>query len=430
MANKELLDECVHYFKERRIYERLFEKIREKYIRLGHLGGSVTLPSLSMQEKRELGGFFQKDFAMTKSVTISAAKMEKALKDSRFAELEWREILEAYFGEPMQARKEQLQQEEVARMQYFDHQLQQYQKTPMGEWLTVILQEKSAGYQQLMQQYHANPEKLSRVLSQLSQVIGHLPVITRQTNKELLPVYAAKITGNPHALDEGSELEHFLWPFLQWYLKMDYPAKAEFKNTVYYTAGILRDALSNDVLAYGLHGYMENGTAHPGIEGFVQTGEIMKLTLQTIGKLSVVRSPNDCVYIVENPAVLAYLSEKYPNASLICGYGQLKMAVWMLLDKMSEDTSFYYMGDFDPEGLLIADRLKQRYGTRMHLWHYDVTLYEQYLSEIVLSESRLQKMGRIVSIELQEMKEAIEQHKKAAYQETMIEDITIDGSFR
>ena len=52
MAEKELLTECVCYFKERSVYKKLFGKVCEKYHSLGHLGGSVTMTGLTKEEKR------------------------------------------------------------------------------------------------------------------------------------------------------------------------------------------------------------------------------------------------------------------------------------------------------------------------------------------------------------------------------------------
>ena len=37
----------------------------------------------------------------------------------------------------------------------------------------------------------------------------------------------------------------------------------------------------------------------------------------------------------------------------------------MLLDLFDKNITFSYAGDFDPEGLLIAEKLKKRYGERL-----------------------------------------------------------------
>lgn len=151
----------------------------------------------------------------------------------------------------------------------------------------------------------------------------------------------------------------------------------------------------------------------------------MKLTMHTLGGLQTIRGAETGVYIVENPAVFSVLVEKYPERTFVCGNGQLKLAVLLLLDKLSENNQLYYSGDFDPEGLQIAQNLKRRYGEKLVLWNYRVSLYETYQSEVVLSEMRIKKLDKIVIEELQEIKRAMQKDKRAAYQEAMIEEFRI-----
>lgn len=79
------LEECIQYFRQRPVYHKLFVKVWDKYRSLGHFGGTVQLSGLTPEECRQLGGFFQKDFEKKKTVSISAAAMEKALEKSRFS---------------------------------------------------------------------------------------------------------------------------------------------------------------------------------------------------------------------------------------------------------------------------------------------------------------------------------------------------------
>ena len=73
------------------------------------------------------------------------------------------------------------------------------------------------------------------------------------------------------------------------------------------------------------------------------------MTLQTIGRLEKVCGQSSQVYVVENPAVFSVLIREYPQRTVICGNGQLRLAVLILMDKFSCDTVFWYAGDFDPE---------------------------------------------------------------------------------
>ena len=73
------LAECLDYFRQRPVYEKLFQKFREKYASLGHMGGKVVLSGLTLEEKQQLGGFLQKDYTENKTVTVSAELLEKRL---------------------------------------------------------------------------------------------------------------------------------------------------------------------------------------------------------------------------------------------------------------------------------------------------------------------------------------------------------------
>ena len=97
--------------------------------------------------------------------------------------------------------------------------------------------------------------------------------------------------------------------------------------------------------------------------------------------------------------------KEYPEWTVICGNGQLRLAVLILMDKFSSATVFRYAEDFNPEGLLIAQKLKLRYGERLKLWKYQVDLYETYLSEVELSDRRMKKLEQVYIQELQEIKE-------------------------
>lgn len=92
------------------------------------------------------------------------------------------------------------------------------------------------------------------------------------------------------------------------------------------------------------------------------------MTLHTLGTLSQLETfERDCatVYLIENPAVFSYLMSKCPRQSFLCTTGQLKLASYVAMDLFPEDYIFYYAGDFDPEGLQIAQGLKRRYGARV-----------------------------------------------------------------
>ena len=420
----DLLEECMLYFKARPVYKKLFLKTRDKYAGLGHFGGTAMLTSLSREEKSQLGGFFQRDYTSNKTITISADLMKKCLESSKFAGLTWELILETYFGEPLQVKKEIELAESKRREDYFAEILESISDESGREWLRSILEEKKEGYLLITQLYKESPEELRSILTYVTTGIAKLKVFQDKKQKELLAVFSANVTGNPHYFDEGKTGEKLLFNYLgerNFDLKQEGLSRAEYKNRIYYEAGILKDEVSNDALAYGIHGWKPDGGLHEGIEGFLENREPVKLTLQTIGRLEKVCGQSSQVYVVENPAVFSVLIREYPQRTVICGNGQLRLAVLILMDKFSCDTVFWYAGDFDPEGLLIAQKLKVRYGERLKLWKYEADLYETYLSEVELSDRRMKKLEQVSVQELQEIREAMYKKRRSAYQESMME---------
>lgn len=200
--------------------------------------------------------------------------------------------------------------------------------------------------------------------------------------------------------------------------------KAEYRQMLFLRAGIMIDELSNTCLVYGVHAWKRDGESHIGIEGFCLERQPMVLTLKTVNHLKRIvpeAGVKEALHVVENPAVFSVLSEKYPDHAFLCGNGQLRLAVLKTLDLLEEETPIYYAGDYDPEGLLIAQRMRERYGERVHFWNYCTEYYQKYFSEQVIDGSRLQSLQGVTAEELQPVREAMLRGKRAAYQEAMLE---------
>lgn len=72
------------------------------------------------------------------------------------------------------------------------------------------MKEHTTGYEILQQQYNNNPEILREILRYVFEAVKQLP---RMEEKELLPVFAAKLTGDPHYFDAGTVAERLLLSF-------------------------------------------------------------------------------------------------------------------------------------------------------------------------------------------------------------------------
>lgn len=423
-----LLNECVRYLKKSSAFQKLLAGFREKYRSLGHWGGTVVLKELSREEKMDLGGFLAKDFLKKDDVRITASQMEKALSGTRFAELEWEEILEQYFGRPLITKKADLAAKNTQKDVFFKEILSLFGNADAGGWLQSVLTRHADGYSLIMQHYREDPLQLKKEMMDVLRAAEGLPAIEQGQRRKLLAVFAAEITGNPHAFDDGTFKDKLLRAFLKkktGLQKVSGMPEAEYKKELYYQAGIIKDELSNDVLVYGICGWDDQGISHEGLEGFCRRREPVRLTLQTVGNLKSIAGADQRAYIVENPAVFSVLVDRYPEKSFVCGNGQLNLATYILLDKLVETTKLYYAGDYDPEGLLIAQNLKQRYEEKLIIWNYNVEWYQRYHADVILKETRLKKLDKIYVQELLELKEYMKREKKAAYQEAMLQAYVI-----
>ena len=432
------MQECMDYFQKRPVFLKLFERMREKYASLGYFGGKVTLDYLTQEEKKQLGGFFRKDYQGKEKVVISAEQFRDSLEKSKFAGISPEDILEACLDKPLVVKKEEKRREELQREIFFQELIRTYRGTAGGNWLEKVLTERKNGYYIFRRQYRENPEKLRSItewvmngISSLSLFSGSLP----EKEKEMLPlaVLAAKVSGNPHCFDSGTTAEKMLLAFLEDYFSENNPVENNFvekkqellseteqKNRLFFQSGILKDDLSNAILAYGIRGWKTDGRIHRGLEGYFQEKEPIHITLRTLGKLLRAEAQQDDIYVVENPADFHDITGNFPSCAAICVNGQPGLAALVLLDMLKENHRFHYAGDFDPEGLLIAQHLKERYGNRLKLWNYRVEWYEKYCSDTILEEYRLKKLEKVYLKELQEIKRCMYKEKKAAYQEAML----------
>lgn len=135
-------------------------------------------------------------------------------------------------------------------------------------------------------------------------------------------------------------------------------------------------------------------------------------------------TPLKSVYVVENPGVFSQILDAFadrPHPPLICTHGQFRLAALLLLDKLAHGSvRIFYSGDFDPEGLQIAQRLLQRYPHTAAAWRYSIDDYTNTNPSQPLDSGRLNKLNQISHPALIEAKCSIFNTGKAGYQEQII----------
>ena len=247
-----------------------------------------------------------------------------------------------------------------------------------------------------------------------------------------IPVYASNITGNPHGFDRNTLCGKLFITLICYMEKIQYPNNTEELAEIYYNNNLLIDDVSNMVLCKNVLGFIKNNKEqyieHQGLQGFYQNHEPIYLNLFNLSNIESLAKPSKYkeVIVMENPTVFMEVSEKCNKKDfpLVCTYGQVKLSGLILLDMfVKKGYKICYSGDLDPEGIQIADKLKQRYKNNLKFFGFDVDTYNKKLSNVYLSETRIKKLNGIKSFELLKICDKIRASKKASYEEENIDNI-------
>ena len=444
--DEKLQAECLRYFRERPVFGKLLRGFREKYLSYGRFAGTVTLKNLKESEREDLEGFLLRNYHGKKSASVSAERFEKALSGSRFAGISGKDVLELYFQEPVEGRKEQRQREDRQWTAILDRAKKEAGALSV-RWIDEISEMLSGGFLPYLKRRDreagGNLDEAERLLMLGVRILDALPAGKAPDpsgrSARYLAVFAAEITGNPHAFDAGTKDGKYLEMLVEWYVRrteaeagangehggknsLDRAFPAFRKQKLFLKAGILSDDVSNYALAAGIRACDRRGKPHAGMEGFLEEGEPVQIPLSVIAGWKSASCPGKRMYIVENPSVYAVLCGKWDRkCGLMCMNGQPRFSSLLLLDLLAQSgTEVWYGGDIDPEGLLIAQRLKQYYQGEFHCWHMSADDYEMSMSAEEISQRRQKMLEKVEDPELKGAAEALQKSGKAGYQENML----------
>ncbi|EMT45000.1 TIGR02679 family protein [Anoxybacillus flavithermus] len=398
------LDEAVQFFRGERSFHRLFCEMKKKYESLGRIGGTISVVSFSAEEKDAIASFFGKEMNR-----VPLAAFEKQLANTKFAGISLVELLSCYLGEPLVTKKEQQQEIEREREAYFTRLMNTYQA--QRDWLMAV--EKQRFVQLAYQQNH---HALEAALSAVCRALEQLP-----STYVRLPIFAQKVANDPHMFDLHTLAGKLLLSALQFYAGTEYDLSAvEDVNELLQSYRLLREDVLNFVTCAGLMAETEKGH-HPVFAAACETNTVLNVPLREVMLFTrAYPSEGNNVFVVENAGVFSTLLDV--NVPLISTNGQLNLATRWLLDLLvKEGATLYYSGDFDPEGLKMAQRLVERYGSSVRLWHYDCSDYLATKPTVPLSDERLEKLQSVTLYDLQAVKQEMLRRKKAGYQEALVE---------
>ncbi|MDN5344867.1 MAG: hypothetical protein PWQ18_979 [Clostridia bacterium] len=407
-------------------FKRFWDAVRARYISLGRVGGRIQLTGLTPVEQETVGGFLGRDLAGHDRLQVSLATIEEILLASRW-QVDLPTCLAAYYGESINTRPEMTAARERAWGDFCARAMALAGKEVSRRWLDRLLNSQTAGYRTLIGLYQEDPEETLTLLSTCCQALEE---ISRGLPNQPIPVFAARLTGDPHALDQDRPLGRLFWTALLFFLGIqDIDGSAEQRRELLRQVGLQDDDLSSNVLAAGLR---------------VNAGDPLAPLLAAAGKnplilpLRYLNRPvawePGPVFVMENPAVFSVLlaaggPDRAP--ALVCPAGQPSVAAWTLLDQLvAAGCQLYYSGDFDPEGLAIGLACQRRYGDAFNPWFFDTATYRLAPRGLpLMARQRRQLAGMEIPWD-QGLVPAILDRGLAVYQETLVAAMVKNIQFR
>ena len=423
---------CAAYFKGNPAYRRCFLEFEKKWNSYGRAKGIITLKHTSEEERRAIGGILGKTF-YEDAIRFPFAEFEKGLQCTKFAPVNFEEVLEAYFARKMITTQKMRMEEERSRAEFFET-VEGCLTECAGPdsvvvfWLREMYSKKKFGYQTVIREYGRDRERTEKLLKTVGRALILLEDI-RETEEEYpLAVFSAEISGNPHYFDQGTTAGQLLVHGMCYATRTDYPENAPRWRELLLSNGIVPDNISSIVHIYGLRLQIDSDW-HLAYDAFCRRQEPCAVTMENLQELTAVQPTGDKVYIVENEMVFSYLLKhlEQKNVTLLCTSGQLRSAAVKLIPfLLNSGAEIYYSGDIDPDGIRIADRLWRKYGDRIHVWRMSKEDYTKSLSEEEIGNISMKKLEAVENPILRETAGEVRKKKKAGYQENILTDLLED----
>lgn len=396
--------------------DRVMKLLLEKFERYGESKGKITLNNASREECEALNAFLTpKKFYRPPDISFKISDFEKAIADSKYSEVSLKELLEEYFHKIIMKNSDKKQAEQADIQDFFE---------PFKdiEWLVDMLAKKNGGYKLILNEYKADRSKAEEMIQNVIRAINSRFEKDFLTVK--LSVLSAEITGNSHYFDSENTSGKLLLNAIAFYAKEE---NITDKYKLYDFFGIEIKNMMSTAAVCGIDFFDISGKKHEGFAFFADKKEPLLVTDVNLSGLYTAQSKNKVIFIVENPSVFTELSEtvKETDCGLVCTFGQIRSVGYKLIDMLVEGgCEIFYAGDFDPEGLMIAENLMKKYD-KIKAWRMSCADYAGIAKNSdIISQRRLNILDRIEILKETAMK--IKETKQAAYQELLIKEMSED----
>ena len=418
------MKESLDLINSNKIYKKIFLEVYSKYKKYGKITGSFTLKAATTEERRILSNFDSKALIEGKAKIKSATVRE--LFDRKLKDYSFEELLVKVVGKELKTNKEIKDEEKEQEEKFYEDILKSCDNGIGRQWFIEILDKKKYGYNIIARKYKSEKEinkleELKRKIILTINSLNKLPYLNDEY--ENIAVFSAVNTRDSHFFDIDKFTGRLFIRAISFIIDKDEPKDINEINEVYYEVGILKDKISNHTTIYGLNAFEKDNSEVTAVNSFNLWKEPLQISISNLLKIDYLKAVNNTVFIFENPAVFhKVLKETGNNISLICTSGQLNLSSYILLNKIRDLKNIYYAGDFDPEGLMIAYKLKERYKGKVRFLNYTRESYINTMSNNLIEEKSMSQLNKINCRELDEVIRELRINKRSAYQELLIDE--------
>ena len=416
------MKESLDLINSNKIYKKIFLEVYSKYKKYGKITGSFTLKATTTEERQILFNFDSK--ALTEGKVKIKCSTVRDLFNRKLKEYSFEELLVKVVGKELKTNKEVKDEEKEQEEKFYDDILKASDDGVGKQWFIEILDKKKYGYNIIVRKYKSEIRNLKELKRKIILIINSLNKLPYLNNEyENIAVFSAVNTKDSHFFDSDKFTGRLFIKAISFILNKDDPKDINEINELYYEVGILKDEISNNTTIYGLNAFNMDSSEVKAVNSFNLWKEPLQISISNLLKIDYFEAINNTVFIFENPAVFhKILKVNGDNISLICTSGQLNLSSYILLNKIRNLKNIYYAGDFDPEGLMIAYKIKKRYKDKVKFLNYTRESYINTMSNNIIEEKSMSQLNKINCSELDEVINELRINKRAAYQELLIDE--------
>lgn len=433
------LEQAKMYYVSKKGLQRLFKKIIEKYESYGDFKGTIKIISPSSIEEEEISDFMGKNYTELSHINIKIKDVIKAHQSTVFERIDFLQILEALEQRKIIPKKELQKKRNKEQEQILNQTKRQFADSLWCQtWLQAV-EVKDPRTRSLWRTYNEQ----QTFLDILNTVCAALETLEKNQGKiQHIAVFACQVASDPHAFDLSGEKSLVAQPFYQALCilakekekEQMYQFQPEYIHNLYLQFGLMKESILNYLNCKGIIAFDSEGHPLPTWEVTCQSNSIYTASLYEMMKVESAKPYGDYseIYIVENPSIFSSLVSllKINDLPLLCTAGHFNLSSIRLLKLLVDnDTTLYYSGDFDPEGLTMAQKLLTSFPGKVRLWRLSEDDYLNGLnqrSKKIEPSQRINQLSQIKHPSLISLAEKMKNYKLAVFQEQILDKLIQD----